>query len=65
MLENILLQAHKALPEAISIGYWLVTLPEEQIYGMIEKMKKVIGGAADGRLIIQYTLYTLCAQEVI
>lgn len=64
VLDNILSQAHEALPEAISIGHWLTTLPEEHLYDMVERIKNVIGGTTDGRLVMQYALYTLCAQEV-
>ncbi len=65
VLDNVLLEAHRALPEAISIGHWLTTLPEEHLYKMVERIQRVTGEKLDGRLVMQYTLYTLCAQEVI
>lgn len=63
-LDSILSNAHWALPEAIAIGHWLSALEEDDIHAMVDKVQDVFGGRLDGRLAMQYALYTLCAQRV-
>ena len=63
-LNDILTNAHRALPEAVSIGHWLENVSEETVYEMVDRVQGAVGGRMDGRLAMQYALYTLCAQEV-
>ena len=63
-LNDILANAHRALPEAVSIGHWLENVSEETVYEMVDRVQSAVGGRMDGRLAMQYALYTLCAQEV-
>ena len=63
-LDKILTNAHCSLPDAVSIGHKLTTLEQKTIHEKVEKVQDVLGGRLDGRLAMQYALYTLCAQEV-
>ncbi len=56
-LDTILAEAHRALPEAISIGYWLKNLPQNLLYETVEKVQESVEGKMDGRLAMQYALY--------
>lgn len=63
-LDSMLSNAHRALPEVVSIGNWLKHLPESKLYDMVDKIKEALGGRMDERLTLQYALYTLCAKKV-
>ena len=64
-LDAMLSEAHRALPEAVAIGKWLVQLPQSHLYEMVEKVQEVMLGKLDGRLAMQYAIYIVCSQEVI
>ena len=60
-LDEILSESHRALPDVVSIGNWLKNLSESEVYDMVGKIQEELGGNMDGRLALQYAVYTLCA----
>ena len=56
--------AYKALPDAIAIGKWLTSVPQADVYSMVDEVKQVMEGRLDGRLAMQYAMYVMCAKKV-
>ena len=56
--------AYRALPDAIAIGKWLSSLPQADVYSMVDKVQEVMEGRLDGRLAMQYAMYVLCTKKV-
>ena len=63
-LDAMLSEAHRALPEAIGIGHWLKSVPQSELHDMVNKIQEEVKGGMDGRLALQYAVYTLCAMQV-